>query len=134
MYHGRPCTFDKWRIYVEAQLAGERGGLPCSFLKIKKSPLTWVKKYPDCIHLWAKFLISHLKWPYSKKPSLSWKILGWVMMRIQDKHYYDQNIRKIRIKINSSFWRLHKNIYKPQHKMTAAFRRVLLIYVLVESS
>ena len=140
MYHGRPCTFYKWRIYAEAQLAGEWEGLTYPILKSKKSALAWggnaLILFIYELNFSFKMALFQKTFSSLENPWLSHEDAGQTLSR--PKHTDDKNQNWLLVskfsEIHSGFWCLHKNIYKPQHKMTAAFRRLLLIYVLVESS
>ena len=141
MYHGRPCTFHKWRIYAEAQLAGEWEGLTYPILKIKKSALTWGENALNVfiyeLNFSFKMALFQKTFPFLENPWLSQDDTGRRL--VQPKQTCYENIRNIRIKINYSNPNFHtfvqafgvyiKNICKPQQKMIAPFRRLHLIYV-----
>lgn len=53
-----PNLFNTTSAESGAQVVGEgEGGLPYSFLYIERSDLILGKKCPDCVQIWAKFLI-----------------------------------------------------------------------------
>ena len=58
-------TYKNVKCQVRRSTRG--GGLPCPFLKIKKSALILEKKCPDCVHPQVKFAIQNVVLRVSKR-------------------------------------------------------------------
>ena len=62
-----PSLKKSMRYQARNQRGGGGGGLPCPFLKIKKSALILEKKCPDCVYPQVKFAIQNVVLRVSKR-------------------------------------------------------------------